>query len=176
MSLAIRSIGWPVWLARISLSASRVLEDFVGLDLDVGDLAADLAVGLVDHHLGVRQGEALALGAAGQEHGAAAGRQADAVGGHRATENLHRVVDGQRGADAAAGRVDVEVDVLAAVLALQVQQLHHQLVGVAVVDLALQEDDAVFQQQIAQRHLPLALVVAIAWADSSVGSERPIES
>ncbi len=62
--------------------------------------------------------------------------------------------------DAAARRVDVEVDVLAAILALQVQQLHHQFVGVAVVDLALQEDDAVFQQQIAQRHLPLALVIA----------------
>ena len=38
------------------------VEDFVGLDFDVGDLAADLAVGLVDHDLGVRQGEAFALG------------------------------------------------------------------------------------------------------------------
>ena len=107
--------------ARISLSTVAGLEDFLGLDFDVGDLAADLPVGLVDHDLGMRQGEALALGAAGQEHGPAAGRQADAVGRHRATEDLHRVVDGQRGADAAAGRVDVEVDVLAAVLALQVQ-------------------------------------------------------
>ena len=33
------------------------LEDLLGLDLDVGDLAADLAVGLMDHDLGVRQGE-----------------------------------------------------------------------------------------------------------------------
>ena len=40
------------------------------------------------------------------------------------------------------------------------KQLHHQLVGVAVVDFALQEDHAVFQQQVAQRHLPLALVIA----------------
>ena len=76
-------------------------------------------------------------------------------------QDLHRVVDGQRGGDAAAGRIDVEVDVLAAVFALQVEQLHHQFVGVAVVDLALQEDDAVFQQQIAQRHLPLPLIVAV---------------
>ena len=137
------------------------LEDLVGLDFDVRDLPADLAVGLVDHHLGVRQGEALALGAAGQEHRPAAGGQADAIGGHGATENLHRVVDGQRGADAAARRIDVEVDVLAAVFALQVEQLHHQFVGVAVVDLALQQDDAVLQQQIAEGHLPLPLVVAI---------------
>ena len=63
--------------------------------------------------------------------------------------------------DAAAGRIDVEVDVLAAVLALQVQEFHHQFVGVAVMDLALEEDDAVLQQQIAQRQLPLPLIVAI---------------
>ena len=50
------------------------------------------------------------------------------------------------------------MDVLAAVFALQVQQLHHHFVGVAVVDFALQEDDAVLQQQIAQRQLPLPLV------------------
>ena len=140
------------------------LEDFVGLDFDVGDLPADLSVGLVDHHFGVGQGEALALGPAGQEDRAAAGRQAHAVGGHRATEDLHRVVDGQRGADAAAGRIDVEMDVLAAVLALQVQELHHQLVGVAVVDLALEQNDPVLQQQVAQGHLPLPLVVAVGRA------------
>ena len=118
-------------------------------------------VRLVHHDLGVRQGEALALGAADQQDRAAAGGQADAIGGHRATEDLHGVVNGQRGADAAAGRIDVEVDVLAAVLALQVQELHHQLVGVAVMDLALEQDDAVLQQQIAQRQLPLPLIVAI---------------
>ena len=137
------------------------VQDLVGLDFDVGDLAAHLPVGLVDHHLGVRQGEAFSLGAAAEEHGPAAGGHPHAIRRHRATENLHRVVDGQRGADAAAGRIDVEVDVLAAVLALQVQQLHHQLVGVAVVDLALQQDDAVLQQQIAEGHLPLTLIVAI---------------
>ncbi len=64
-------------------------------------------------------------------------------------------------ADAAAGRIDVEVNRLAAIFALQVEQLHHQFVGVAVVDLALQQNDPVFQQQITQGHLPLALVIAI---------------
>ena len=84
MSLAIRSIGWPVCVGQNLVEHFAGLEDFVGLDFDVRNLAADLAVGLMDHHLGVRQGEALALGAAGQQHGAAAGGQADAVGGHRA--------------------------------------------------------------------------------------------
>jgi hypothetical protein len=52
------------------------------------------------------------------------------------------------------------VDILATVFALQIEQLHHQFVGVAVVDLPLQQDDPVFQQEVAQRHLPLPLVVA----------------
>ncbi len=53
------------------------------------------------------------------------------------------------------------MDPFAAVFALQVEQLHHQFVGVAVVNLALQQNDAVFQQQVAQSHLPLPLIVAI---------------
>ena len=75
-----------------------MLEDLLGLNLDIRDLAADLAVGLMDHHLGMGQGESLSLRPAGQQHGAAAGRQADAVGGHRAGEDLHRVVNRHRGA------------------------------------------------------------------------------
>ena len=46
------------------VEAMAFLDDFVGLDFDVGNLAADLAPGLVDHDLGVGQGVALALGAA----------------------------------------------------------------------------------------------------------------
>ena len=137
------------------------LEDFLGLDLDVGNLPADLPVGLMNHDLGMGQREAFSLGAAGQEDSSAAGSQPDAVSRHGATEDLHRVVDGQGGADAAARRVDIEVDFLAAILALQVEQLHHQLVGIAVVDLALEKDDTVLQQQIAQRQLPLPLIIAI---------------
>ena len=53
------------------------------------------------------------------------------------------------------------MNVLLAIFALQVKQLHHHLIGIAGVNLALQEDDAIFQQQIAQRHLPLALVLLI---------------
>jgi hypothetical protein len=71
---------------------------------------------------------------------------------------LHRVVDRQRRNDFSTGRVDVEVDILAAVLALQVQQLHHHLIGFLGKDVSLEEDDAVFEQQIAQGQLPLSLV------------------
>src|SRR5436190_13965115 len=57
------------------VEALTILEDLVGLNFDVGNLPADLAPGLVDHDLRVRQGEALALGAGGQNDGRAAGRQ-----------------------------------------------------------------------------------------------------
>ena len=76
MSLAIRSIGLAGVAGEDLVEHVAGLEDLLGLDLDVGDLAADLAVGLVDHDLGVGQGEPLALGAAGQQHRPAAGRQA----------------------------------------------------------------------------------------------------
>ena len=65
----------------------------------------------MDHDAAVRQGVALALGAGGQEERAHAGALADAVGGDVAGDPLHRVVDRQAGGDAAAGAVDVEVDV-----------------------------------------------------------------
>ena len=149
------------------------VEDFLGLNLDIGDLPTHLAVRLVNHNLGVGQGEAFALGAAGQEDRSAAGSQPYAVGADRAGEDLHRVVDGQGSADAAAGRIDVEVDVLAAVLALQVQKLHHQFVSVAVVDLALQEDDPIFQQQVAQGQLTLALIVAVGGL--GIDRNRPLK-
>ena len=54
------------------------------------------------------------------------------------------------------------MDVLAAILALQVKQLHDQFVGVASVDLALQKDDPILQQQIPEGHLTLALVALIS--------------
>ena len=106
----------------------------------------------------------------GQDDGRAAGRQAHAVGRDRAFQELHGVVDRQRRRHRAAGAVDVEVDLLGAVLVLQVQQLLNRDVGQVIGDgrvaaglrRAAQEDDAVFQQQVAQRHLPLAGVVAVA--------------
>ena len=62
-----RSIGWPVCLARIAFSRCA-RQDLPGVDLDVGGLALEAAQGLVDHHARVRQAQALALGAAGQQH------------------------------------------------------------------------------------------------------------
>ena len=61
-------------------------------------------------------------------------------------DELHRVVDRQARADRAAGRVDVEVDVLVGVLALEEEHLRDDQVGGLVGDRADQEDHALAQQ------------------------------
>ena len=112
----------------------------------IGDLSLGAGGGLVDHDLCVGQGQALALGTGGQEEGPHAGGQPDADGGHIALHILHGVVDGHAGGDRAAGAVDVKLDLLVRVLALQVQQLGHHQRGGGVVDLLRQENDAVIEQ------------------------------
>ena len=58
-------------------------------------------------------------------------RHADADGGDIALDVLHGVVDGHAGGDAAAGAVDIELNVLIRVLGFQIQQLgnHQRLAG-----------------------------------------------
>jgi hypothetical protein len=70
-----------------------------GLDLHVDLLALGAAVGLVDHDPGVGQREALALGAAGQDHRSRRGGHAHAHGGHGRRHVLHGVVDHPHGGD-----------------------------------------------------------------------------
>ncbi len=53
------------------------------------------------------------------------------------------------------------MDVFAAIFALQIQQLHHDVVRIGVMDLALEKHNAVFQQQIAERQLALTLVALV---------------
>ena len=61
-------------------------------------------------------------------------------------DELHGVVDGQAIRDVPAGRVDVEVDVLVWIGALEVQELCDDKVGDVIVDTAAQEDDSLVQQ------------------------------
>ena len=116
------------------------------LDEDVRGVAAEPAGALVDHDPAVRQRVALAGGAGGEEDGAHRGRLADADRGDRGAQVLHRVVDRHPARDHAAGRVDVELDVLVRVLALQVEQLGHDQVRDLIVHGCPQEDDAFVQE------------------------------
>ena len=100
----------------------------------------------MDHDVRIGQGVALALGAGAKQHRAHAGRHAHAVGVHVASDELHGVVDGQPRRHRAAGRVDVNVDVLFRVLHLQEQHLGDDEVRDVIVDGRADEDDAVLEQ------------------------------
>ena len=104
----------------------------------------------------------LPLGPGHERHRPAALGPADAVGGHVAAQKLHDVVNRQRVIDHPAGAVDVQVDVLVLLLALQVEHLHVDPGGRHVVDLPDQEDDPVLQEHLLQRHLPVPVVPAPA--------------
>lgn len=133
------------------------LEDGLGLDLDVGRLAVDPAVGLVDHDLGVGEAVAFALGAGGEGEGPAGHGLAQAVGCDVAVDVSHGVDDGECVVDGPAGGVDVEVDVLAGLLVGEVEESHDDAHGGAGVDFADEEDDAVFEQELVDGHLAGAL-------------------
>ncbi len=69
---------------------------------------------------------------------------------------LHHVVDRHPCVGQAAGRVDVQEDVLAGVGAIEVQDLGHEQVGDLVVDLLAKEHDPLTQQQRIDVEGPLA--------------------
>ena len=100
----------------------------------------------MDHDLRVGQGQTLALRPRRQQESAHAGRQPNADGGHVTLDILHGVIDGHARGHRAAGAVDVELDLLVRILALQIQQLGHHQGGGGVVDLLRQENDAVVEQ------------------------------
>ena len=80
------------------VESAPVLEHFARFDFQVGDLAiTHLAPGLVDHDFRIRQSKPLALRAGRQNQGGATGGNTHAIGGDRAFQELHRVVNRQRG-------------------------------------------------------------------------------
>ena len=100
----------------------------------------------MDHDLGVRQGEALALRAGRQQECTHGRSHADADRGNIALDILHGVVNRKSGRYHAARAVDVELNVLVGVLRLQIEKLGDDQAGGRVVDLLRQEDDAVVQK------------------------------
>src|SRR5438552_13449582 len=78
------------------------VQDFLGMDLDVGGLALEPAHRLVDHDPRVGQAEALVLVAGGEEQRPHAGRLADAERADVGLDELHGVVDRESRRDRAA--------------------------------------------------------------------------
>ena len=100
----------------------------------------------MDHHLGIGQRNALALGATGQQKRAHTGGHADANGGYITLDVLHGIIDCHAGRHAAAGAVDIHLDILVRILRLQIQQLGHNQTGGGIIHFFAQEDNAVVQQ------------------------------
>lgn len=113
---------------------------------DVGGGAAGATGDLVNHHVGVRQAEAFALGACGEQHGAHGCANADAIGVHIAGHELHGVIDRQTCGDGATGGVDVDVNVFFRVLHLKEQKLGDDRISDVVIDAGADENDPVLEQ------------------------------
>ena len=116
------------------------------MDVHIRGLALEAAQRLVDHDLAVGQRVAHALLPGSQQKCPHAGGPAHA---HRADgrgDVTHGVVDGQTGGHGAAGRIDVQVDLLLRVLGFQEQELGADKGGHSVVHFAAQQDDAILEQ------------------------------
>src|SRR5690606_14742135 len=100
------------------------------------------------------------------EHGAHAGGLAQADARHVGLDILHGVVDGQTGGHAAAGRVDVQLDVLVRVFRFQKQQLGNDIVGDVIVDGKPQKHDAFLE------HLGIDVVGPLAAARIFIDRNR----
>jgi hypothetical protein len=79
------------------------------------------------------------------------GGHAHSVGRDVVRHVLHHVVDGQPGADRAAGRVDVQADVALVILGGEQHDLGADPVGDVVVHLLAEKDDPVPEQPLEER-------------------------
>src|SRR5215203_3750900 len=130
--------------------------ELFGVDLYVRGLAGQPAdARLVQEYARVRQGVPLVLGAGGEQEGPHRGGHPEGRRGDVGFDELHGVVDRKSCRDAATRGIDVEVDVLLWILALQVQELRHYGVGDLVIYWGPEEDDAVLEQPRVDVHGPL---------------------
>src|SRR5436190_14509532 len=90
-------------LCKNFIQPAAQVEDFLGVDLDVGRLSLEAAHRLVDHDARVRQAETLALVAGCQEERPHAGGLAYTERADLRLDELHGVVDRQSGRNGAAG-------------------------------------------------------------------------
>ena len=97
----------------------------------------------------------------GEQHEAHRCALADAIGRHVAGDELHRVVNRQPGGHAAAGRVQIQVNVRLRIVGLQKQHLGDDRIGDVVVDRGTEEDDPVLEQATVNVHRPLFAAVLL---------------
>ena len=122
-------------------------QDFAGVDVDVGRLPRQALHGrLVDHDARIRQAEALALGAFGQQHRRHGRRLSHADGHDIGTDEGHGVQNREAGRDGTARRIDVNRNILLRILRFEEQQLGDDQIRDLIVNRRAQKDDVLFQQ------------------------------
>ena len=122
------------------------VQDFLGVEHDVGRLALEPARGLVHHDARIRQRKAHVLGARGEQERAHGGRLPGAKGRNLRPDELHRVVDRQARGDDAARRIDVNRDFFLRIVGLEEQELGDDEGGHAILDRAGDEDDPLLEK------------------------------
>ena len=116
------------------------------VDRNIARLPAIAPGNLMHHDPTMRQHEALARRPAAEQQGSHRRRLPKADGRDGAADVLHRVVDGEAGGHAAAGRVDVEADGFLRVVGFEEQELRHDGGAEDFFDFAVQADYALFQE------------------------------
>ena len=94
----------------------------------------------------MRQTESLSVAPATQQQAAHGSGLAEADGRDGGSDVLHGVVDGEAGGDAAAGAVDVEVDVLVRVFGFEEEELGDDAGRGRLFYFAVEADDAFFEE------------------------------
>lgn len=100
----------------------------------------------MDHDVGVGQGVTLALGACRKQERAHRSCHTHADGGNVALDILHGVIDRHTVGHGAAGRIDIQADILVGILTLEVQKLSNDQTGSRRVDLFVEHDDSIVEQ------------------------------
>ena len=106
-------MGWPVASCQPGVQNLAHAQDFAGVNVDIRGLSGQaLHGGLVDHDARIRQAEALALGAFGQQDSGHGSRLPHANGDDVRPDERHGVQNGQSSRDGTARRIDVDGDIL----------------------------------------------------------------
>jgi hypothetical protein len=101
---------------------------------------------LVDENARVRQRIALAARSSSQQDGAHRSGLSDAIRNDVGFHQIHRVQDRQAGRDAAAGRIDVQRNVLLGVFRGEEQHLSDDQICHIVIDRSAEENNILFEQ------------------------------
>ena len=112
------------------------------IDLNITCLSLCSAGWLMDHDLGIRKCKPFPLCAAGKKKCAHAGCHTNAGSGNITFYILHRVIDCHSCCNTSARGIDIEMNILTRIFALQEKELCDDKAGSHIVYFLTQENDS----------------------------------